>query len=95
MARFHSVANEASPLMINEVDPVIVAQPDHAARKDIRPEPLRDGEHADVLPHRQVDPNVRVHRGARRAMQDGGRHPDDQETDLLGVQGFKEFTNWM
>ena len=80
---------------VDEVDAMIVAQSDDAAGENVRAEPLRDGENADVLADGQIDPNVRVHRGAGRALQHRRSQPDDQEADFFRVEGLQEFTNWM
>ena len=47
------------------------------------------------LADRQIDPNVRIDCGARRALEDSGGQRDDQEADFRFVQGLQEFTNCM
>src|SRR5581483_1171210 len=66
---------------IEKIDSRFVFQNYHGIRQNLAPESLAEGENANVIPLRQIDPEVRIQGRDRRPLEHRRSHSRDLEAD--------------
>ena len=75
---------------IKKIDRGAVLEDDHGVRHNVGLQGSANIEHSNVLPGREVDPNVGVQGAIGNALEDGCRHAGDQKPDFFPIQGLEQ-----